>query len=84
MVTSMKTKTAQWQSRSRKTNEYWTGLGLAKGWCIYTAPRTLGEGYYIGETRYKDSCDYTPRRFGPFGSFDAARAAFVLMGDTLK
>ena len=77
----MKAKlTTKWMSRSRKGNEYWAGLNNhAKGWCIFTAPRTLGEGYFIGESGSK-----CPRRFGPFGSFDAAKAAFEIMGDTLK
>jgi len=79
MVISMKDKAPTWHARKRHDNEYWSGRSGAEGWCIFTAPRTLGEGYYIGQTNMN-----MPVRFGPFDSFDAAKAAFTLMGDTLK
>ncbi len=90
MVISMKDRTDGWMSRPRRGNEYWSGVRRANGWCIFTSPRTLGGGYYLGETGLRGGMVETrngvrtARRFGPFGSFDAAKAAFAVMGDALK
>ena len=79
MAISTKTK-AQWKERFRKESRYWSGTGEATGWCIFSR----SDKYMLGETGVLVEKDWTtPRkakRFGPFDSFDAARAAFEILG----
>jgi len=80
----MKAK-AQWKERFRKGSRYWSGTGGAKGWCIFSRSDQymLGETGMHGATTVRTKDGVRPvKRFGPFDSFDAACAAFEILGNT--
>jgi hypothetical protein len=74
-------------ARPRKGSSYWSGLGGAKGWCVYCANQT--SAYYLRETGVGPKGNMvetvngvrTVKRYGPFESFKAAQAAFIIMGN---
>ena len=88
MPISTKSKPISWMSRFRKDSQYWSGLGGAKGWCIHCLNQT--DRYYLRETGVGPNATMvdTPtggvrsiKRYGPFESFKAAQAAFIIMGN---
>jgi hypothetical protein len=74
-----------WRPRIRKNSRYWSGAGGAKGWCILSCR----DGYLLRETGVGTATFMveTPtgvrsaKRHGPFESFEAAKAAFIIMCD---
>ena len=88
MLNKVKTK-ARWMERSRKGSRYWSGVsGTAKGWCIFTR----SDQFILGETGEASKTKgvrmvrtptgiRTAKRFGPFSSFEAAKAAHSIMHD---
>lgn len=84
MATS--TRVERWRPRKRGTmkNKYWSGLegDRANGWCIFTHDRV--GGFYLKETggkRVVNGVLKDAKKFGPFPSFEAAKAAFTIMHD---
>lgn len=82
-----KSKSIGWMARPRKGSSYWSGLGGAKGWCIYSINQS--SRYYLRETGVGPKGNVvetangvrTIERYGPFDSFRAAQAAFTIMCD---
>lgn len=84
-------QTGRWMEQSRKGSQYWSGMSSdVKGWCIFTR----SGGFYLKETNSTSNGlgnmvqtktgVRTAHRFGPFDSFEAAKAAAVIMCDIDK
>lgn len=77
MKTKKNPNRTRWVTRFRKGSMYWSGMSEdAKGWCIYSK---RDKEYFIRQTGVSGEQPDGIEKFGPFESFEAAKAAFTII-----